>query len=74
MSDTATTVASVPAVAIQDLPACCLAAAKQGQKIVTYRCDGCAALRQFSADRIQRVIRYDVSCDCGYSQGVRVFP
>lgn len=64
---------SVPAVPIRELPACCIAAHKRGQKVVTYVCENCKDMRQFDVDRPQQFRRQPVVCNCGHQQLVYLF-
>ena len=67
-------IASIPAVPMRELPVCCIAAIRRGQKVITYMCDGCKTLRQFDVDRPKQYRRQDVVCQCGHQQAVQLFP
>lgn len=64
---------SSPAVPLSDLSACCVAAIKRGQKVITYKCDGCGRLRQLDVDRPKEYSRQEVVCDCGHQQPIHLF-
>jgi len=66
-------ICSLAAVPLEHLPGCCIEAAKKGQNVITYLCDGCKTLRQFLVDRPKEYRRQEVVCECGHQQSLYLF-